>query len=93
MVFRARPPKPDANQAQLTEELRKLPGVSAIVLNADIDLIVGYQGRNFLLEVKNPELKWNANRRTERQKQLRATWTGQYAVVKSLDEVLAVIGY
>ncbi len=88
--MRRRPAKIDANQPAIVEKLRKL-GVGVLVLNGVVDLIVGWQGRNFLFEIKNPD---SSHPKTQpAQRKLRASWPGQYAVVKTVDEALAVMGY
>jgi len=92
----------DQNCAEIRDGLRAL-GYSVIVWNGIVDLVVGAPGRqgigprNFLLEVKNPArtpsgLRQDAAKTISQQK-MRAEWKGQWAVVKTLDEALAVMGY
>ena len=51
------------------------------------DLLVGYQGRNVLLEVKTASGKLN-----KRQVEWHCDWRGQVEIVRSAEEALAVIG-
>jgi hypothetical protein len=80
--------KADANQAIIVALLRELPGVAVLVLNAEVDLIVGYRGRNYLLEVKRD----HKAKLKPSQEKLRTTWPGQYSIVSTIDDALAVIG-
>lgn len=52
------------------------------------DLLVGAVNRNILLEVKNPQ---GRNRSTPYQVEWAAKWQGQMAVVRSVEEALAVV--
>lgn len=51
------------------------------------DLLVGFRGQNYLLEVKTPNGTLNAH-----QKAWIMIWYGQVAVVTSAEEALRVIG-
>jgi Holliday junction resolvase len=51
------------------------------------DILVGFRGRNYLLEIKNPETK---GRLTNRQKEWFSTWRGQAAVVRTAEEALEI---
>lgn len=83
--------KRDANHAAIKDAL-KVVGCSVLDL-ADVghgcpDLLVGYAGHNWLMEVKN-----GANKAlTEDERRFLLLWRGQRAVVCSVDEALAVIG-
>jgi len=53
------------------------------------DLLVGFKGKNYLLEVKNPETHGHLS---TGQRQWHEDWSGQVAVVTTPDEALRVIG-
>lgn len=58
------------------------------------DLLVGYQGRTILLEVKDGSKKPSARRLTPDEQQFFDEWTGgQLEVVCSIPEALAAIRY
>lgn len=80
----------DANQNEIVEALRKA-GASvyslASVGHGVPDLLVGFRGQTFLLEVKTRK-----GRLTHAQKQFHATWDGHIAVVRSVEDALFVIG-
>jgi hypothetical protein len=87
--------KVDANQNQIVEDLRKIPGLS-IELGHD-DILVGWQGRTYWYEIKNPE---KANKKGEvypsaikpDQKRLIAEFKGHYKIVTTTEEILDDIG-
>lgn len=102
---RYRRTKRDANHVEIVAAL-KAAGCTVVDLAATgggvPDLLVGVRGRNLLLEVKNP----NRRRKdgtlmgkgvyhaevADRQADFRANWTGQAAVVYSVEEALHQVG-
>ena len=85
----------DNNQKYIVDQLRSIPGVT-VEVNHD-DILVGYKGRTYWFEIKNPEVA-NANGRVfeskikDDQKRIRRTWTGHYKIVSTLEEILKEIG-
>lgn len=82
--------KTDANQKIIVEGLRAL-GCTVQPLHAVgkgcPDLLVGFHGQNFLLEVKTPSGKM-----TKDENEWLFQWYGQIAIVRTLDEALNVVG-
>ena len=87
----------DANQQEIVDALRSA-GASVECLHAAgkgvPDLLVAYYGRcqcsnsvTMLMEVKMPDGTLNP-----RQKKWHAEWRGQVAIVRSVEEALALIG-
>ena len=89
-------PRVDANQADIVAALRSIPGVS--VKTGVDDILIGFKGFNYLIEIKNPEtavkknggLKADALRKS--QVDMQDNWKGHFAVLWSLDQILAEIG-
>lgn len=79
--------KVDANQPEIVEALRMIPGVTVYNTKLPLDLAIGFRGRTYLCEVKTDE-----GQLTRAQKQFLRTWTGHAAVVRSLSDVLTVLG-
>lgn len=81
----------DKNESGIVKALRDIPGLSVVVLSAkDVpDLLIGYQGNNFLVEVKN---KQGLNRLQEGQSEFLENWKGQVAVAHSLEDILDILG-
>ncbi len=78
--------KVDANQSRIVAGLRCIPGVS--VQTGHDDILVGFRGRTYWFEIKRPECK---SRLMDSQKRLRAEWSGHYAIVSSLEEILSAL--
>lgn len=55
------------------------------------DLIVGYKGQNFLLEVKNPVTSGRQSKLNDRQIEWHNTWKGSSYVVRTPEEAIQVI--
>lgn len=76
----------DANQKAVVAALRKL-GCSvqslASVGNGCPDLLVGWRGRNFLLEVKDGEKVESKRRLTDFEARWHEGWCGQVVTVES----------
>lgn len=81
--------KRDMNEKRIVEALRMVPGVTVYPVSAPgkPDLDVGFRGANYKLEVKTAKGKLTAP-----EQDFFDTWTGQCAIVRSVDEALKVIG-
>lgn len=84
----------DRSQPAIVAALRKV-GASVECLHAVgkgcPDLLVGWRGRNFLLEVKNEDDPPSAQRLNKTQEAWHGSWAGHVCVVRSPDEALAVL--
>ena len=78
----------DENQPEIVAQLRALDGVSVFVIGRPVDLLVGYLGINYLLEVKVPGAKL-----TPTQKQFFIDWKGHRAVVTTPAEAVDAIAW
>jgi len=82
--------KVDQNQQEIITALRQI-GASVYPLHfagrGCPDLIVGFRGRNYLIEIKTQKGRLNADPRT-----FHASWRGQVAVVRTAREALIAIG-
>lgn len=89
----------DENQAAIVERLRAL-GASVQTLAAVgkgcPDILVGWQGRNYLMEIKRPLGPRGGLRGgslTGPQRLWHGAWRGQVAVVRTTLDALAVLGW
>lgn len=82
----------DDNQRGIERDLEQR-GMSVVdIHNGPIgDLLVGYQGVNYLFEIKDENKPASRRKLTPKQEDLVAAWRGQLAVVKNSAEALAVI--
>lgn len=78
--------KVDANQEAVVEALRKIG--ASVAITSEIgggfpDLVVGYHGLNFLLEVKDGTKPVTQRKLTPEQMKFLGRWRGQYDVVNT----------
>jgi len=82
----------DANQGAIVKVLREIPGVTVALLSqvgAGVpDLLVGYRGRNYLWEIKDPNKPPSKRRLTIAQERFHAEWRGQIGVAETFGEIL-----
>ena len=85
--------RPDTNHAEIRDGLRAIIGNQCVWDCKDYgggfpDLMVGFRGVNYLLEVKS-DLKAKL---TIAEGRFHSTWEGQKEIVYSLDHAMKVIG-
>lgn len=87
--------KVDRNQPEIVAALRDV-GASVQPLHSVgkgcPDLLVGFRGANYLLEVKDGRLAPSDRKLTAAQAEWHPAWRGHATVVKSVDEALKAIG-
>jgi len=78
----------DSNQIEIIEFCRSIGASVQVISMIDnfCDLCVGYMGTNYLLEVKGKKTKV-----TPEQKILHSTWSGKIHVIRSIEDVIAVM--
>tara|TARA_R110000850_G_C9996087_1_gene467960 strand:+ start:10778 stop:11071 length:294 start_codon:yes stop_codon:yes gene_type:complete len=80
----------DANQPDIVKKLRQIG--ATVSLNHD-DILVGYRGKTYWYEIKDPEktLKqdgtYKAGALKDSQIELLETWKGHYRVVHSYEQI------
>ena len=86
----------DTNQTSVVAALRKIPGVKVLVDHDDI--LIGRNGFNWLVEIKDPAKTLRKDGRVKpdvfkkSQIDLMRDWPGQYRICWTLDEILEVMG-
>jgi len=81
-------PQTDKAQKDIVLALRKL-GYSVEIIKLPLDLLIGKNGINVLIEIKNPKaVGQTAGKLSEKQEKFFQTWQGQCAVASSIEEVL-----
>lgn len=87
--------KVDANQTEIVKALRQV-GASVQSLAATgkgvPDLLVGFRGKNLLLEVKDGGKAKSARKLTPDQIEWHQGWRGHVAVVESAEQAIKVLG-
>jgi hypothetical protein len=75
----------DNNQHELVEALKKI-GARCYYIKEPVDLVVGFRGRNILLEVKG-----EGKRLTQTQTDFIATWPGEIHIAHDIDEAINAV--
>jgi hypothetical protein len=85
----------DANQPEIVEALRAA-GASVQILAAVgggcPDLLVGYRGHNYLMEVKDDAKPPSKRGLTDKQKEWIRKWRGSWTRVENVRDALQTIG-
>jgi hypothetical protein len=87
--------KADRNQPEIVNMLR-LVGCTVQHLHTIgkgcPDILVGYQGKNYVLELKDGELPPSGRKLTDDEKKWHEDWRGEVHVVSNVREALDAIG-
>jgi len=84
----------DDNQEEIVHALLKIG--CTVQLLSDVgggcpDILVGYHGKNYLLEIKDENKPPSQRKLTPAQDVFHGKWRGQKAVVKNIDEAFDVV--
>ncbi len=90
--------KVDGNQSDIVADLRAIPNCSVQILSAVgqgcPDLLIGYRGFNFLVELKDPSKPKSDRQLTPDQVEWHAEWHGQVLKAETFLEIIqAMTGY
>lgn len=77
----------DLNQDSIVDAIKRVGGSVLVVshLGLGFDLLVGYRGRNFLVEIKAPGKRRDL---TDNERALLSRWRGKYIVVETFTEFM-----
>ena len=76
----------DGNQKDIIDALQSV-GCRVYYIKQPVDLLVGFRGKNYLLEVKQSKAKT-----TPAQDRFFESWTGQHKIVRTPEEALKAVG-
>lgn len=85
----------DANQPEIVKGLRRAGASVLIVSNLKncFDILVGFRGVNYIMEIKDGEKPPSKRGLTDGEKRFREGWQGgEYHIVLSLEQALEIIG-
>ncbi|GAB2866134.1 hypothetical protein [Hymenobacter ruber] len=84
----------DSNQPEIVNAVRRI-GASVLHLHQlknCFDLLVGYRGKTFLMEVKDPSQPPSKRQLTEGEAAFRDSWRGSaYHIVHTADEAIKIL--
>ena len=88
MSVNRRAARRDGNEKSIIDALRAAGcSVQALSAKGVPDLLVGFQGRTYLMEVKTPRGKLTTD-----EEAWIGNWQGQVRIVRSIEEALGVVG-
>lgn len=94
MRNRAAQGRQDANQPEIVAALQYV-GATVQVLSAVgqgcPDILIGWKGQNYLVEIKNPDKPKGDQKLTPDQVKWHGWWTGQKAIARTFEEVMTII--
>ena len=92
--MRRRAARIDANQPVIVEAARQLGAtvwITADLGNGGPDLVIGWRGLNYLVEVKDAAKPPSARKLTSAEREFHDQWRGQVVVVESVDDLVRLI--
>jgi hypothetical protein len=85
----------DSNQKEIVRRLRLIPLLTVAhthtVGKGIPDVIVGYQGINYLFEIKDGSLPKSRKKLTEAEQSFHDSWAGKIHIIESFDDVLNIL--
>jgi len=85
----------DRNHSEIINAIRKIPNISVFstheVGKGFPDIVVGYKGINYLIEIKDGNKPPSARKLTPDEVKFHSNWRGQIKIVNNLDEVLNLL--
>lgn len=85
----------DANQQEIAQGLRAVGAtveLTHFVGSGFPDLVAGFRGENYLIEIKDGNKPPSARQLTDDEREWHEGWRGQVDVAESLDDALGIIG-
>ena len=87
--------KSDDNQPEIVAEFRRL-GASVtpthMVGSGFVDIVVGHEGRNYLVEIKDGAKQPSQRKLTPDEQEYHANWKGTLHIVETIDDCAGVLG-
>jgi len=88
MSLNRRNPKRDGNESAIIAALKAIGATVYPVSGRGVaDLLVGFNGQNYLMETKT-----RTGKLTPAQVEFSAAWQGQYCVVRTVEDALIALG-
>jgi hypothetical protein len=85
----------DRNHSEIINALRKIPNLSVFSTHETgkgfPDIVVGYKGINYLIEIKDGKKSPSARKLTDAEIEFHLNWKGQCAIIKNLEELLEIL--
>ena len=85
--------KVDSNQTEIVEAFRKHGATVKPVhaIKGFVDIVVGYRGRNLLVEIKDGAKVKSKRKLTPMEQEFHDEWRGKVHIVECLDDVVSAL--
>ena len=80
----------DRNQPDIIKDLRKV-GADVFIIRKPVDIMVGFRGRTYIFEIKDPEKDKTHRQLTRDQKTFFEMWRGQVDKIETSAEAIKII--
>ncbi len=90
------PKRVDANQKEIVDCFRKLGATVAVtsaVGNGFPDVVVGFKGKNYLIEIKDGSKIPSQQKLTSKEKEFHESWFGIVHIIRSVNEAISLIAH
>lgn len=84
----------DRNQSEIVEALRSIGATVAITSTLGKgfpDIVVGYRGGNYLIEIKDWQQIPSKRRLTLDESEFHAMWRGQVSIIETVSEAISLV--
>ena len=85
----------DANHKEIVDSIRKIPSLSVfsthMVGKGFPDIVIGYKGINYLVEIKDGAKTKSQKKLTEDEIRFHQSWFGQINVCECVEDVLMLL--
>ena len=85
----------DANHKEIVDSIRKIPSLSVfsthMVGKGFPDIVIGYKGINYLVEIKDGEKTKSQKKLTEDEIKFHQSWFGQIIVCECVQDVYVLL--
>jgi len=83
--------KPDANQESIIAALRQIGCTVHVVNRAPFDIVVGRNGKTYILELKDGRKPPSAQALKPSQEKFKREWLGQWDCVNCINDAIRVV--
>jgi hypothetical protein len=87
--------KTDSNHKEILDQCRQIPQLSAfsthIIGKGFPDIVIGYNGLNYLFEIKDGTKTKSARKLTTHESSFFCNWKGQVNIIHNIDDILEVL--
>ena len=84
----------DGNQTEIVNTFRSMGAtvqILSMVGKGCPDIVVGFQGVNYLIEIKDGKKSLSGQKLTEHEEKFFNTWKGQVCLINSNDQAIALL--